>query len=154
MHLLDPCPPASDEAIARIQTHHGVSLPAEYGLLLKSHNGAVIQSGSVVVEGTRIALDRFLAVVEDPASSDFGEWGIDVVTTRLAERLADDPSQEVALLLPIALLANEDYVCLDFRKSRLAPVVVLWDAVRSGEWAPRTVVIAPSFTAFMDALGK
>jgi SMI1-KNR4 cell-wall len=55
-------------------------------------------------------------------------------------------------LVPIAALFAGDFLMLDYRESRQAPKVALWDHEASDDFNPQTVPVADSFERFIKML--
>lgn len=147
MRLAGAIPPVTDAAISLLQNSNGVRLPAEYIALLKVHNGGHLEGCGLEHGGVRLELDLLLSVGDPTAETQ--EWEVDVVVTRLGVLLADDPGRVGTLLLPIISVGWDDYVCLDFRRNRFEPTVVLFDLAGSKEWAPKVTELAPTFPEFI-----
>ncbi|EKY5046501.1 SMI1/KNR4 family protein, partial [Listeria monocytogenes] len=96
------------------------------------------------------AIDRFLCFLKTPRDNELGMYDIDVTLTQLEDRLTDNEDLIGVDILPIAVLFAGDFVCLDFRKDRNNPNVVVWNHEESAELEPVTYFVTNTFSDFVS----
>ncbi|MEK5439947.1 SMI1/KNR4 family protein [Paenibacillus odorifer] len=141
-----------DSLLDKEESMWRVKLPIEYKVLLKKYNGGVPEYRSFLINQRSYAIDRFLCVLEETDSNDFGIYDIDVTLTRIEDRLTENEDLVGVELLPIAILFSGDYLCLDFKVSNEIPAVCVWDHEESGELEPVTYLVSESFEEFLEML--
>lgn len=119
--------------------------------MIKVNNGAVPVTNKFILNNYDYVITRFLGILKDHHVED-GIYDIGVVLTMLEERLTSNEDLIGADLLPIAELFAGDYLCLDFRKSRIEPSVCVWYHEESGDFDPVTKKVADSFNEFLGML--
>ena len=98
-------------------------------------------------------IDCFLCLLEKPALDDVnGEYDIRVVLSPKCARMNDDEEIFGTEVLPIAKLAGDDYVCLDYHKKN--PSIVIWYGGESEEFHPVLRKIANSFSDFLNMINE
>jgi len=144
--------PPSDVRIAFVESTYDVKLPEGYRSVLAEGNGGVPIESRLRCLGSERLISRFLCVLDSPKDEPAEGWAdVVVVLSQIDDRLG--PADEVgASLIPIAALEGGDFVCLDYRESRVDPSVVVWDHERSDVYAPFTHPVAPSFAEFESSL--
>lgn len=65
--------------------------------------------------------------------------------TQLEDRLTENEDLIGADFIPIAVLFAGDFVCLDFRKDRKNPEIVVWNHEESAELEPVTYFVTNTF---------
>lgn len=94
-----------------------------------------------------------MCLLEKPALDDVnGENDIRVVLSPKCARMNDDEEIFGTEVLPIAKLAGDDYVCLDYHKKK--PSVVIWYGGESEEFHPVLCKIANSFSDFLNMINE
>lgn len=88
-----------------------VKLPNDYKKFLINYNGGIPEQNSFIVHSRTYAIDRFLCVLEESDENVESIYDIDVILTRIEERLTANEDLVGVELLPIAILFNGDYVC-------------------------------------------
>ena len=126
-----------------------VKLPTDYRDFLKENNGGIPQKNCFWHDDKHYEVYRFLCVLLKVEKSEFE---INVVRTKLDNRLVYDENLVGAEIMPIAELKSGDYVCLDFHESRYTPTVCLWNNRSSVNHAPVTYPLAKTFTEFLEML--
>lgn len=129
-----------------------VIIPEQYREFLKKYNGGVPEQKSFTANHRSYAIERFLCVLEDTNSNEFGVYDIDVTLTRIEDRLTDNEDLVGVELLPIATLFSGDYLCLDFKVSKEMPSVCVWSHEEFGELDPVTYEASSSFEEFLKLL--
>lgn len=129
-----------------------IKLPEYYRGFLKKYNGGIPEQKSFTVNNRSYAIERFLCVLEDTNSNDFGVYDIDVTLTRIEDRLTDNEDLIGVELLPVATLFSGDYLCLDFKVSDETPSVCVWSHEESGELEPVTYEVCSNFDEFLKLL--
>jgi hypothetical protein len=141
--------PPSDEALQRLESVTGVTLPGAFVDFLRTGNGARPQTPEVPVDGRERFIERFLVVVDDHAVHSSGWADITVVITQINDRLggADEVGTK---LVPFAIVFGGDFLVLDYRRNEREPAIGLWDHECSEEFAPFVIDVADSFSAFAE----
>jgi len=129
-----------------------VKIPVYYREFIKRYNGGIPEQKSFTANHRSYAIERFLCILEDTNSNDFGVYDIDVTLTRIEDRLTDNEDLIGVELLPIATLFSGDYLCLDFKASNETPSVCVWSHEESGELEPVTYEVCSNFEEFLKVL--
>ena len=82
-----------------------------------------------------------------------GEYDIDVVLTAKGELMNEEEDIIGTDVVPIAKLAGDDYICLDYRKKR-GITVAIWYGGESEEFHPVLRKIANSFSDFLNMINE
>ncbi|WP_148357954.1 SMI1/KNR4 family protein [Peribacillus simplex] len=143
-------PLPTDELFERKEKFWRVKLPKDFIDFLKENNGGRTIDGGFKCNNHEYAIDRFLCLLKTPREHRLGMYDIDVTLTQLEDRLTDNEDLIGADILPIAVLFAGDFVCLDFRKDRENPMVVVWNHEESAELEPITYFIANTFSEFIS----
>ena len=145
-------PPPSDAKASWFDKSYRVQLPEDYLAFLQTGNGGIPIEKSFLQNGRERMIEFFLCLLDSPADDENGWRDITVVHTQIGDRLSDDPDLVGTKIVPIASLFAGDFVCLDFRRDPLHPVVVVWDHEISDVDAPHCDVVAKSFSDFASSL--
>lgn len=142
----------SDERIKWFEESYRVILPEEYKNLLRTYNGAVLETNIFESDGREYLIERFLCLLDKPKEDSINGWyDLSVVITQLDARLIDDEDLIGMNVIPIATLFAGDFVCLDYRESEI-PTVVVWFHEESDDFNPATVKVANNMNQFLDML--
>lgn len=144
-------PAPTDDRIQRFEQTCRVKLPIDYVSALKHGNGGVPLKRKFVQGERERLVERMLCLLPSSGSPN-GWFNIPVVMTQLDCRISDDEDLVGARIIPIAILFAGDFVCLDFRKDLVNPVIAVWDHEASDDFQPVLETVAPSFTAFDQLL--
>lgn len=99
-------------------------------------------------------MERFLCLLEKPIyDQENGEYDIDVVLTAKGELMNEEEDIIGTDVVPIAKLAGDDYICLDYRKKR-GITVAIWYGGESEEFHPVLRKIANSFSDFLNMINE
>lgn len=145
--IIYPLP--SDELFERKEKFWRVTLPKDFVDFMKENNGGRPVDGVFVCKNHEYVIDRFLCFLKNPRENELGMYDMDVTLSQLEDRLTDNEDLIGADILPIAVLFAGDFVCLDFRKDRKQPNVVVWNHEESGELEPVTYYVASTFSEFI-----
>lgn len=146
-------PPPSADCLAYLERAYRVRFPPSFRWLLTFANGATPIDNVFDADGRERLVERFLCVLDSPRDhEDAGVYDIAVVETQVSDRMYDDEDLEGASMLPFAVLFGGDLVCLDYRRTRTDPPVVVWDHEQSDEGKPVVVRVADDVAAFVDLL--
>lgn len=145
-------PLPSNELLEEKEKKWHLVLPEDYKKFIKDFNGSEPINDTFMHNDYDYSIERFLCILKDVRSSEYGEYDISVVDTQIGERLTDNEDLIGIEVLPIAELYGGDMICLDFRETPDAPTVCIWDSEESDEFAPVTYEIAKSFTEFCNML--
>ncbi len=129
-----------------------VKLPNDYKKFLINYNGGIPEQNSFIVHSRTYAIDRFLCVLEESDENVESIYDIDVILTRIEERLTANEDLVGVELLPIAILFNGDYVCLEYKNVNKEPRVCIWNHEESGELNPVTYHVANNFNEWINSL--
>ncbi|MBT2701336.1 SMI1/KNR4 family protein [Bacillus sp. ISL-40] len=143
-------PLPTDDLFERKENIWRVKLPKDFVDFMKENNGGRPIAGVFKCNGFEYAIDRFLCLLKTPRENPLGMYDMDVTLTQLEDRLTDNEDLIGADILPIAVLFAGDFVCLDFRKNRENPNVVIWNHEESVELEPVTYLIADTFSEFIS----
>ena len=138
-----------DELFERKEKFWSVKLPKDFIGFMKENNGGRPVEGVFKCNNHDYAVDRFLCFLKAPNDHELGMYDIDVTLTQLEDRLTNNENLIGADILPIAVLFAGDFVCLDFRKDRENPKVVVWNHEESAELEPVTYYLTDSFSDFI-----
>lgn len=127
-------------------------LPEKYRNFILNYNGGEPKYPYFLVNNQEYVVDRFLSVLEDFNCNAQGYYDIDVVLSKIEDRLSSNEELVGANRLPIAYLLGEDYVCLDFEEKIDSPSVCIWYNCESELYKPCTKKIADSFEEFINML--
>ncbi len=130
---------AEESVVRDLETHLGVTFPADYREFLKSHAGGRPKETDFRIRDSRrpvVGIGTFLAVVPDA----------DYSIVQVRDWLEDLPKA----ILPIAEGPGGDYVCLDYRSGGV-PTIVYWHHDRVGDTDEYTPVAA-TFAEFLELL--
>ena len=141
--VIKPLP--SEDLLLLKEERWRVKLPMDYRDFVKNFNGGVPMKKQFICNDKLYEIRRFLCVLKNVEESEFE---INVVRTDIGNYLAYDREQIGVGIFPIAALTREDYVCLDYRKSKDTPTVCVWDYMASEPYDPVTFHIAETFTEF------
>jgi SMI1-KNR4 cell-wall len=147
---ISPPPPLA--RIEKLQDSFEQRFPVGYLDFLKQANGAKLKNNVVKLGNSDFVIERFLPIVADPKNDPDGWADVAVVATQLDLRLVVDEDTTQLDLVPIAALFAGDFLVLDYRESRRAPKVALWDHEASDDFNPQTVPVADSFERFIKML--
>lgn len=142
-------PVPSDDLLSKEEGFWRVELPLDYREFIKANNGGIPEKRSFNCDGHNYLITRFLCILEEPTKHELGMFDIDAIKTQLDERLMDDEDRLGVALLPLAVLFSGDFLCLDFRNSRSAPNVCIWDHENSDEFEPVSYPVANNFNDFL-----
>lgn len=148
--IVTPLP--SDELIKRHERLWRLNLPELFIEFIKVNNGVKVKEASFECNGRNYLIERFLCMVDDIENHPDGVYDIDVVFSQIGERLTDNEDLLGAEVLPIASIFAGDFVCLDFRRNKLAPSVCVWSHEESGEFDPVTYIVADTFSEFLKII--
>ena len=141
----------TDEKVAEI---NDALLVKNFDDFLKKYNGAVPETNVFTFKRRKYLVEQFLCLMEKSARNDVnGEYDIGVVLTAKGEFLNDDEEIFGTEVLPIAKLAGDDYICLDYRKKR-GITVAIWYGGESEEFHPVLRKIANSFSDFLNMINE
>lgn len=144
-------PTPSDERILEFESNCRIALPEEFKQFIKQYNGAVPIT-NLFSDGRRERMiERFLCLLDDFESDANGWYDIEVVLSQIDTRLGDDEDLVGYNVIPFAALFAGDFVCLDCRKSGVAPVVV-WYHEESDDFSPVFATVAASMPEFLSLL--
>lgn len=147
-------PLPTDHLIDSFENFWKVKFPEDYKDFLKKYNGAVPETNVFTFKRRKYLVEQFLCLMEKSARNDVnGEYDIGVVLTAKGEFLNDDEEIFGTEVLPIAKLAGDDYICLDYRKKR-GITVAIWYGGESEEFHPVLRKIANSFSDFLNMINE
>ena len=145
-------PAPSDQRILEFESNCRITLPEEFKKFIKEYNGAVPETKVFFDGRSERMVERFLSLLDDFKSDDVNGWyDIEVVLSQIDTRLGDDEDLIGYNVIPFAALFAGDFVCLDCRKSGIAPVVV-WFHEESDDFSPVFSTVAASVTEFFEML--
>lgn len=135
--VFKPAPPLSRERLAEVQQRLGVTFPEDYLEVVRRHQGAAPDRGSVTrPDGTGTIFNLLLHMEDEPeALSILG-------VIKWSEILPDR-------VIPFAIDPGSDYFCFDYRATDIDPPVVFMptdDSYAEPEF------LANSFTELIDSL--
>lgn len=143
-------PLPTNELFERKEKFWRVKLPKDFVNFMKENNGGRPIDGVFKCNNHEYAIDRFLCFLKTPRDNELGMYDIDVTLTQLEDRLTDNEDLIGVDILPIAVLFAGDFVCLDFRKDRNNPNVVVWNHEESAELEPVTYFVTNTFSDFVS----
>ncbi|EDN9305104.1 SMI1/KNR4 family protein [Listeria monocytogenes] len=143
-------PLPTNELFERKEKFWRVRLPKDFVNFMKENNGGRPIDGVFKCNNHEHAIDRFLCFLKTPRDNELGMYDIDVTLTQLEDRLTDNEDLIGVDILPIAVLFAGDFVCLDFRKDRNNPNVVVWNHEESAELEPVTYFVTNTFSDFVS----
>ena len=144
-------PASSEQRMQEFESVCRITLPEEFKKFIKEYNGAVPITNQFPDDRRERMIERFLCLVDDFESDVNGWYDIEVVLTQIESRLLDDEDLIGYNVIPFAALFAGDFVCLDCRKSGIAPVVV-WYHEESDDLNPVFANVAESLTEFLEML--
>lgn len=137
-----PFPTATDQDIVQLEQKIGYSLPGDFKLVLKAHQGQAPIPESLPVGDGHAPFDcLFHAFLSGPDMT----YSITANTERLSERGFEN-------YVPFAS-AGGSYYCFDYNTSDTNPPVVFIDGDFGPEDERAYITIARSFTELLDMLG-
>lgn len=145
--IILPLPTQND--IKKEEDYWNVVLPSEYKRFISKYNGAVPITNAFTVASHEYVIERFLCILADSESNEFGMYDIDVVLSQIEDRLTDNEDLVGVELLPIASLFGGDFLCLSFKDRKQNPTVGIWKHEGSSELAP---VFLKGFSDFKEFL--
>ncbi len=146
-------PLPTNQLIDSLERFWRVKLPEDYKEFLQKYNGITPITNVFDFKGRKYLIDCFLCLLEKPALDDVnGEYDIRVVLSPKCARMNDDDEIFGTEVLPIAKLAGDDYVCLDYHKKN--PSIVIWYGGESEEFHPVLRKIANSFSDFLNMINE
>ena len=145
-------PLPTDALIAKTEESLGVSFPEDVKAFLKEFNGANLRYATFFAAGHEWCIDRFLNLLPHGSDTTLAVYGIETTWSQLDERMAEDPEGIGAELVPLVVLFAGDFVCLDYRKTKENPPVVVWLHEESRLLKPSTRPVAETFTEFMGMI--
>jgi len=148
--IIFPLP--TEELFERKEGFWRVELPKDFVKFMKTYNGGVPINRTFECNNHEYAVDRFLCFLKKPNNNQLGMYDIDVTLTQLEDRLTDNEDLIGADLEPIAALFAGDFLCLDYRKDRKNPNIVVWNHEESAELEPVTYLAAYNFTEVLKML--
>lgn len=131
-------PALSNERVAVVEQSLGCRFPPTLVDALRKANGGVPRERFFEHLGDERVVDRFLSIIDDYKNDPLGMYDIEVVWSQIEDRLGET-------LVPIASLADGDFLCLKFGGHPAEPEVVLWDHERSDVGTPEATHVAQSF---------
>ena len=150
--IIKPLP--SEEDISEEERAWRVNLPTAYKEFIKRYGGGIpIERAFLCKEDNHeYAIDRFLCICPDYETNKLGMYDIGVTWTQIEDRLSDNPDLIGVDMLPIAVLFAGDFLCLDFKNTKVKPSVCVWSHEESDEDSPVTYYVADSFEEFCKLL--
>ena len=146
-------PLPSAELLTERESCWRVTLPNDYRNFIMKFNGGIPTECAFFPPNSRERnIERFLCILENYQDHPLGWYDIDVVDAQIGEYLTDTPDELGVGLLPIADLFFGNYLCLDFRKSRVNPTVCIWDHEGADVFSPAPFQVANNFTEFLRML--
>ena len=150
--IVTPLP--TDELIEAFENDSRVELRQDYKCFLKKYNGAIPETNMFTFKRRKYLVERFLCLLEKPIyDQENGEYDIDVVLTAKGELMNEEEDIIGTDVVPIAKLAGDDYICLDYRKKR-GITVAIWYGGESEEFHPVLRKIANSFSDFLNMINE
>ena len=143
-------PAPSDQRIHEFESDCRITLPEEFKKFIKEFNGSVPITNQFSDGRWERMIERFLCLLDFKSDAN-GWYDIEVVLTQIEARLLDDEDLIGYNVIPFAALFAGDFVCLDCRKSGIAPVVV-WYHEESDDLSPVFATVAASITEFLEML--
>lgn len=150
--VMDALDPPSQERLEAMEEYCEEKLPSDFKIFLQLGNGGRPVKGAFMHGERGRLIERFLPILNDPTANEQGQYDIEVIDAQIGERLGDDPDATGRKLIPIAAIFGGDFLCLDYRRDREHPAIVLWDHEKSTEFSPHTEYVARSFSALEDLL--
>lgn len=150
--VINPLP--NEELIAEKEKRWRITLPKDYKDFMLQYSGGIPVCNSFWCNNHNHAVNRFLCILKDVKEGEFGWYDISVVESQIGERLTDNEDLIGIEVLPIAELFAGDYLCIDYRKSKLQPSICVWSHEESGEFDPVTYWVAGSFEDFCKMLSE
>ncbi|WP_137790922.1 SMI1/KNR4 family protein [Bacillus sp. E(2018)] len=148
--IVRPLP--SEEMIKNHEKFWRISLPVSFLEFIKENNGVEVEEATIKCNNRDYAIERFLCVLDDIENHPKGIYDIDVVYSKIGERLTDNEDLLGAEVLPIASVFAGDYICLDFRKDKNNPSVCLWSHEESSEFEPITYNVADNVAELLKMI--
>lgn len=147
-------PLPTNQLINSLEKFWRVKLPKDYKEFLQKYNGVTPITNVFSFNGRKYLIDCFLCLLEKPAMDDVnGDYDIRVVLSPKSTRMNDDGEIFGTEVLPIAKLAGDDYICLDYRKKRKVTVAI-WYGGESDDFRPVLRKIANSFSDFLNMINE
>lgn len=148
-------PLPTNKLLEEIENYGKIVLPKKYVGFIKKYNGAkpLDYTGTFVAENKHeYIIDRFLCLLDNAKESSMGQYDVEVVLSGIEERMIpEDFSEQTGyIIFPIAVLFAGDFLCLDYRKGKKNPEIVVWDHENSDDFDPTFYHVANSFDEFMD----
>ncbi len=147
--MLPPPPPAR---IERIEESFARKFPPAYLRFLNQANGAKLKNPVIITPEREVVIERFLPIVDDPATHSEGWADVAVVASQLDARLATSEDTIGYDLIPIASLFAGDFLVLDYRHNPNKPQISLWNHETSDDFSPDAKPIASDFETFEGTL--
>ena len=123
-------------------------------MFFEKYNGAIPETNIFTFKRRKYLVERFLCLLEKPIyDQENGEYDIDVVLTAKGELMNEEEDIIGTDVVPIAKLAGDDYICLDYRKKR-GITVAIWYGGESEEFHPVLRKIANSFSDFLNMINE
>lgn len=148
--IVKPLP--SEDLIKQHEKYWRLKLPESFLNFIKINNGAEVEEATFEYRSRIYAIERFLCMLDDIENNPNGIYDMDVVLSRIEERLNYNEDLLGAEVLPISAVFAGDFVCLDFRDDKENPAVCVWSHEEAAEFEPVFYIIADNFTEFLEIL--
>ena len=147
-------PKPTPALIKEMEEYWRVTLPEDYRKFIMTYNGCIPKDCVFTCpNGRESCIARFLCLLSPPDDHPLGDFDINVVESRIYDRLTDNPDLLGVDLLPIAtILGFGDLLCLDFRKDRANPSVCALFLKESRPYDPVSYPVAENFSQFLSLL--
>ena len=129
-----------------------VQLPEDYKKFIMRKNGFRPSKNSFSLKNRSFLIERFLCVLENTKDNPLGVYDIDVVMSKLDERLFVHEDILGFKLVPIVALFGGDFLCLNYIEDPENPSICIWYHEESYELDPAVEFIANNFTEFLAML--
>lgn len=141
--IIKPLP--TDDTIEKFEKYWKVNLSNDYKVFLKNFGGGIPELGRFLNGGKEHRIIRFLCKLDDiNGYGDLGDYDIDVVLFDICTMLTDDEDSVGLRMIPVALLNEENYLCIDFSNLE-SPAVCIWLNDESDDLMPAMNKVADSF---------
>ncbi len=145
-------PPVDDNYITEIEERLHIKFPPDFTDFLKHNGGGQPTTNTFTTENHTWKINRFLCLLRDFDTHPLGWYDIETTWLLYDDRLTNDSNDPGAQIVPIALLTDDNLLCLDYRQTPATPTVTVWLNEESEELAPTTIPVADTFTDFLNLL--
>ena len=142
------------DVVASIEKDWNIRFPESYIRFVSENNGLIPKASLFMCEGREYVIERFVCLVDYRVADGLmlEEYDIQFIASEYGNYFEREKDSDDMQLMPIVFLADEDYVCLDYRTDKQEPEICVWDHKRSKDLAPYTYKVADTFDDFLKML--